>query len=134
VSTHKRREIFYNFYLRETAQQECRFMPDKPTGRSRKTAKKPTKQPIPIDTPIASSQTGTTPQPRPDNTPVIQAYPSTPSRATTARAGDAGIEDEIRLRAYELYEERGRQDGFQDEDWTRAETEILARHQREKSA
>ena len=114
-------------------------MPEKPTGRSRKTAKKPTKQPIPIDTPIASSQTGTASQPRaaalhPDNTPVIQAYPSTPSRATTARAGDAGIEDEIRLRAYELYEERGRQDGFQDEDWTRAETEILARHQREKSA
>jgi Protein of unknown function (DUF2934) len=31
----------------------------------------------------------------------------------------------IRRRAYELYEERGRQDGHAEEDWLRAEAEIL---------
>lgn len=45
-----------------------------------------------------------------------------------------GVEEEIRQRAYELYEERGRQHGFHHEDWSRAETEVLSRFQREKSA
>ena len=35
------------------------------------------------------------------------------------------IEDRIRIRAYELYLERGQQDGAALEDWTRAEAEIL---------
>jgi hypothetical protein len=47
---------------------------------------------------------------------------------------EPGIQEEIRHRAYELYEERGRQDGLHDEDWSRAETEVLSRFQREKSA
>ena len=47
---------------------------------------------------------------------------------------EPGIQEEIRQRAYELYEERGRQDGFHDEDWSRAETEVLTRFHREKSA
>lgn len=45
-----------------------------------------------------------------------------------------GIEEAIRCRAYELYEERGRQEGFHMEDWTRAEEEVLSRYRREKSA
>lgn len=44
------------------------------------------------------------------------------------------LQEEIRRRAYELYEERGRQDGFHQDDWKRAETEVLSRYQREKSA
>ncbi len=32
---------------------------------------------------------------------------------------------EIAKRAYELYEQRGRKDGFADEDWLQAEREIL---------
>jgi hypothetical protein len=47
---------------------------------------------------------------------------------------EPGIQEEIRQRAYELYEERGRQDGFHVEDWSRAETEVLSRFHREKSA
>jgi hypothetical protein len=39
------------------------------------------------------------------------------------------LEDEIRRRAYEIYEERGRTPGDQHEDWLRAEREILARYQ-----
>ena len=33
---------------------------------------------------------------------------------------------EIRQRAYELYELRGRQDGFSEQDWLEAEQQILA--------
>jgi hypothetical protein len=43
-----------------------------------------------------------------------------------------GIEDEIRSRAYELYQERGGQHGYDQEDWRRAETEILSKYQRER--
>jgi cell division protein FtsN len=47
---------------------------------------------------------------------------------------DARIEEEIRIRAYELFEQRGRQEGFHDQDWARAEAEVLARYRRDKSA
>jgi hypothetical protein len=32
----------------------------------------------------------------------------------------------IRARAYELYEKRGRQDGYAQQDWLQAESEVLA--------
>lgn len=50
------------------------------------------------------------------------------------RSSDTVIVEQIRFRAYELFEERGRLDGFDQEDWARAEAEILAKFQREKSA
>ena len=34
------------------------------------------------------------------------------------------LDDQIRLRAYELYEARGQKDGHELEDWLRAEEEI----------
>ena len=34
------------------------------------------------------------------------------------------LDDQIRRRAYELFEERGRTPGFENEDWLRAEHEI----------
>lgn len=37
------------------------------------------------------------------------------------------LEEEIRRRAYELYELRGREDGLAEEDWSRAEREVLGR-------
>lgn len=36
-------------------------------------------------------------------------------------------EEYIRLRAYQLYEQRGRQDGHDLDDWYEAEAEILGR-------
>lgn len=44
------------------------------------------------------------------------------------------IVEQIRFRAYELFVERGRLDGFDQEDWARAEAEILAKFEQEKSA
>jgi len=38
------------------------------------------------------------------------------------------LESEIRRRAYELYEERGRMPGHEDEDWAVAEREVTARY------
>jgi hypothetical protein len=39
------------------------------------------------------------------------------------------LEDEIRRRAYELFQERGGVPGNEHEDWLRAEREVLARYQ-----
>lgn len=36
------------------------------------------------------------------------------------------LDEQIRRRAYELYEERGRTPGFENEDWLRAEHEVRA--------
>jgi Protein of unknown function (DUF2934) len=38
------------------------------------------------------------------------------------------LEGEIRLRAYQLYMERGSLAGFEEEDWLTAEREVLARY------
>jgi Protein of unknown function (DUF2934) len=40
---------------------------------------------------------------------------------------DPNLEEDIRRRAYELYEERGREDGHDLDDWLRAEAEITAK-------
>jgi hypothetical protein len=42
----------------------------------------------------------------------------------TATAETPNIEEEIRRRAYELFEARGGEDGHELEDWLRAEEEI----------
>ena len=48
-------------------------------------------------------------------------------RPTSAKASSVNLEEDIRRRAYELYELRGREDGFAEEDWSRAEREVLSR-------
>ena len=37
------------------------------------------------------------------------------------------LQDQIRALAYEIYEQRGRHDGFAEQDWLAAEAEILAK-------
>jgi hypothetical protein len=48
-----------------------------------------------------------------------------PPTAVTSDPQD--LEHQIRLRAYELYEARGREDGHEVEDWLRAEEEIAVK-------
>ncbi len=43
-------------------------------------------------------------------------------------------EEKIRLRAYQLYEERGRTDGHALDDWLQAEAEILSTRGRPRDA
>lgn len=57
-----------------------------------------------------------------------------PSGDQRIPSGDQRIEEEIRIRAYELFEQRGRLEGFHDEDWARAEAEVLAKYRRDKTA
>ena len=49
---------------------------------------------------------------------------------TSQRSGKTKVEadaEQVRRRAYKLYEERGREDGHEIEDWLRAEAEINGR-------
>jgi Protein of unknown function (DUF2934) len=43
---------------------------------------------------------------------------------TPVSSPEAVVEEKIRRRAYELYEERGREEGHAEEDWLRAEAEV----------
>ena len=54
--------------------------------------------------------------------------PASPEKGNGKVAAD--VESVIRARAYELYEKRGRQDGFAQQDWLQAEAEVLSRQQR----
>ena len=47
----------------------------------------------------------------------------------TNRTGESSseLQEEIRRRAYDLYEERGRIDGYEWDDWLQAETELVSR-------
>jgi hypothetical protein len=44
------------------------------------------------------------------------------------------LEKQVRLRAYALYESRGREDGHELDDWLQAEAEILGRQERASAA
>lgn len=57
----------------------------------------------------------------------MKRAPTIPSRTTTINQTtecSAEVNDRIRCRAYELYEQRGREDGHDLEDWLRAESEV----------
>jgi hypothetical protein len=73
--------------------------------------------------------------PTPISVPATEEPVST-AQATVATARNAVIEgnatidlDEVRRRAYELYEERGRLDGYHEHDWFTAEQEMRGRKQ-----
>jgi hypothetical protein len=50
--------------------------------------------------------------------------------SVTSEPQDLELEDQIRQRAYELYEARGGEDGHELEDWFRAEEEITKKKTR----
>ena len=52
----------------------------------------------------------------------------------TSELQEFELEYQIRRRAYELYEERGREDGHELEDWLCAEEEITSKKFRTASA
>jgi hypothetical protein len=64
-------------------------------------------------------------QPKPNN---VVAPKSSPAPAKVAMMPDAGpSQDIIKERAYELYEARGREPGQDEQDWLRAEQDLLKR-------
>ena len=62
----------------------------------------------------------------------MNAHP--PKKLPTAINEPQELEDQVRERAYELYEERGGQDGHDEEDWLRAKEEITIKKFRTASA
>ena len=54
----------------------------------------------------------------------------TKTSSLSGKTGAEAVAEQIRCRAYELYEERGREDGHEVEDWLRAEDEVTGRAQR----
>ena len=59
-------------------------------------------------------------QEKPTTFPGKRYMPAPPNAITPSH-------NQIRQRAYELYESRGRQDGFSEQNWFEAEQELLAR-------
>ncbi len=59
-----------------------------------------------------------------DTDQVTKQFPATPVE----------LEDAIRRRAYEIYEQRGRADGFELDDWVQAEAEVLDSKEMSKAA
>lgn len=82
-------------------------------------------------TPRGTTGKKSTTKPLSTVTPISQGN-GTPSSA--AKADLVDVQEQIRIRAYELYEARGRREGFHDQDWAQAEAEVLSRYHREKSA
>ncbi len=68
---------------------------------------------------------------------LIKCHPPTallsslPDAVYTARGVEACLWDLIQRRAYELYEQRGRQPGHDVEDWLQAEREIALSYEHE---
>ncbi len=56
--------------------------------------------------------------------------PKKPPATVTSEPQEVELEHQIRLRAYEFYEARGREDGHELEDWLRAEEEITKKQAR----
>jgi hypothetical protein len=54
----------------------------------------------------------------------------TKTSSLSGKTGAEAIVEQIRIRAYELYEARGRRDGHDVEDWLEAEAEITGRSER----
>jgi len=57
-----------------------------------------------------------------------------PRRVSMEPLHPESLMEEIRRRAHELYEERGREAGYAEQDWLRAEAEILARRRADDEA
>ncbi len=57
-----------------------------------------------------------------------------PRPIQTIRNEPQNMEEAIRTRAYELYDERGRESGHDLEDWLRAEEEVTQRKTRTTAA
>ena len=55
-------------------------------------------------------------------------------RAVTREPEELELERQISVRAYELYEARGREDGHEQEDWLCAEEEITSKKVRTATA
>lgn len=80
--------------------------------------------------------TRTTPPLNPPNKQVITMPEAgtVPIRKSTPPPIALDLETQVRLRAYEIYEERGRTPGRETDDWFQAEREVHARNHQQQRA
>jgi len=97
-------------------------------------ATKPSKPRKTTSTKQGAAQPQSTVTPIAQGSNVAEAGNRTFQPAEHRTSGDQRIQEEIRIRAYELFEQRGRLEGFHHDDWARAEAEVLAKYRRDKSA
>jgi hypothetical protein len=64
----------------------------------------------------------------------MQPSSDPPRKPPNAQEAPAGLEEEIRHRAHELYEQRGRVNGNALDDWLQAQAEVLAERSRATAA
>jgi hypothetical protein len=67
----------------------------------------------------------------------MKPAPATPTRLMTTKqttGSTSDLQDQIRRRAFELYEERGRADGHDLADWLQAESKVTQRRSKAKAA
>lgn len=89
---------------------------------------------IDLNSTDASSVAGVTPAVQSETKPLNKIVAPTPRRLEVAKPEPRknvvpiNLEDEIRRRAYELYEKRGSLAGHEAEDWLTAESEVLQRY------
>lgn len=76
---------------------------------------------------MARAKTARAPKAKPENNILTM-----PENGGNGEATRADLESEIRLRAYQLYQERGYTNGRADQDWFEAEQQILARQGSQK--
>lgn len=66
--------------------------------------------------------------------PIDTAKPPVSAKSVNPIGAPQDTLEQIRRRAYELYEQRGRHDGFHEQDWFQAESEILSRSRASRTA
>jgi hypothetical protein len=78
---------------------------------------------------VAAAEVKGTPEPR-----KLEVVRSEPRKNGSPNLVPINLEDEIRRRAYELYQQRGTASGSEAEDWLTAEREVKQRYRQQQSA
>ncbi|HET9838066.1 MAG TPA: DUF2934 domain-containing protein [Candidatus Angelobacter sp.] len=117
-------------------------IPEKPRkNMSRKKETEQKSQKTSTVTPIDQAGLGQS-QARTSETPTLTGSRQAGSVQAESAGGRGGqmrlsgqeLHERISARAYELFELRGRREGYDQEDWAQAEAEVLKEFEREKSA
>ena len=85
----------------------------------------PNAQPVAAETTPIKPEAKVTPEPR-KKLEVVKTDPR--------RVVPINVEEEVRRRAYELYQQRGAKPGSEAEDWLAAEREVRQRYHQQQSA
>jgi hypothetical protein len=83
---------------------------------------------------VKTPRNNTSPNKQVISMPEVTSAPAVRKNGGSSAPTPIDLEGQIRQRAYELYEERGRTPGQETEDWFRAEREVLARNHHQQSA